>query len=182
LDISFPVQEPRRYDYRAVRLLVALESIAVVAMIAAILAIATIQVVSRYVFNTSVQWTEELAQLCLVWLVFIAAGLVSSQDAHVTIRVLGGALGPRGRRLLAGFAYLAVILSSAVLIWLGTGPMLARMKLPLPASHWPAGLHYLGVLMGFTLILFHTAVNLWILLRGGYREAPEDVEDSVAMA
>jgi TRAP-type C4-dicarboxylate transport system permease small subunit len=178
LGTPLPVEEPRRFDYRPVRLLVLVESIAVVALLLAILAITTIQVVSRYVLNISVQWTEELAQLALVWLVFIGAGLVSAQDGHVTLRVFGKFLGARGRRLLAGLAYVAVIASAGALIWLGIGPTLARMKLPLPGSHWPAGLHYVAVLTGFALTLVHTSVNLWILIRGGYREAPEDIESS----
>jgi len=162
-----------------VRLLVALESITVVALIVAIIAIATIQVVTRYVLNAPAQWTEEVAQLALGWLVFIGAGLVSSQDAHVTIRVLGHALGPVGRRLLAALAYMAVIASAAALIWLGLDPAVARLELPLPATRWPAGLTYLGVLIGFALIAIHTTINLWILLRGGYTEAPEDDELAV---
>ena len=169
-------EEPHRFEYRAVRLLVAVESIAVVALIVAILVIATIQVVTRYVLNAPAQWTEELAQLALVWLVFVSAGLVSAQDAHVTIRILGHALGSRGRRVLAGFAYVAVLASAVALIWLGIDPTVARMNLPLPATRWPAGLTYAGVLIGFGLVAVHTVINLWILLRGGYREAPEDEE------
>jgi C4-dicarboxylate transporter DctQ subunit len=160
-----------------VRSLVLAESVAVVILLTAILVIASIQVVSRYVFNVSVQWTEELAQLALVWLVFIGAGLVSAHDGHVTIRVLGRALGATGRRLLAAFAYAVVIVGCGLVLWLGWAPMLSRMKLPLPASHWPAGLHYLAVLVGFALILVHTSLSLWDLLRGRYLEAPEDVDE-----
>ena len=161
------------------RLLVALESITVVSLIVAIIVIATIQVVTRYVLNSPAQWTEELAQLALLWLVFIGAGLVSAQDGHVTIRVLGHALGRRGRRLLAGSAYVAVLTSAVALLWLGIDPTVARLELPLPATRWPAGLTYVGVLIGFTLIAVHTSINLWILLRGGYREAPEDEEQGI---
>jgi TRAP-type C4-dicarboxylate transport system permease small subunit len=172
-----PIEGPPRRRHPVVRSLIILESIAVVALLTAILAIASIQVVSRYVFNVSVQWTEELAQLALVWLVFIGAGLVSAHDSHVTIRVLGRALGPTGRRLLAAFAYLVVIGGCGLVLWLGWAPMLSRMERPLPASHWPAGLHYLAVMIGFGLILFHTSLGLWSLLRGGYVEAPEDVDE-----
>jgi TRAP-type C4-dicarboxylate transport system permease small subunit len=172
-------QEPRRDHNRAVRLLIASEAVVVVLLTLAILGLATIQITARYILHISIPWTEELAQLTLLWLVFIGAGLVSAQDSHVTIRILGKLLRPRGRRLLAGFAYVVIIASVAILIWVGWEPMVARMRLPLPATRWPAGLHYVGVIVGLTLILVHTSINLWSLLRGRYLEAAEDVEPTM---
>ena len=166
-------------EYRLVRVLRSLEAVVVVALIVAILVIATIQVISRYVLNVSAQWTEEIAQLALLWLVFLSAGLVSASDGHVTIRILGGLLGRRGRRFLAGTAYVAVIASAVALIIVGFEPTVARLGLPLPATRWPAGLTYVGVLIGFGLIALHTTINLWILLRGRYQEAPEDIEEAI---
>lgn len=49
------------------------------------LVLLTIQVVSRYVFNSSPSWTEELARYCFVWLIFLGASYAASQAAHITI-------------------------------------------------------------------------------------------------
>ncbi len=172
-------ERPRRTDYRLTRFLIALEELAVVLLLAALLVISAIQVVSRYVLNISVQWTEEVSQIGIVWLAFLGAALVSGRSDHITMRVLGRLLRRRGRVVLSGLAYIIVIASSIAIVALGIGPTRSSMRIPLPATHWPAGLTYLGAMVGFVLIAVHSAINLLVVLRGGYDEARDDVEEGV---
>lgn len=169
-----------RTDQGAVRLLNAIETGVIVALLCLLLAVIAIAVVSRYAFNASVRWSEEVGQLGLMWLTFISAGVVMGRGDHVTMRMFGRQLGVRGRQALAVFAYVLVIASSVFLLWIGYQPTLSRMELPLPATEWPAGLAYLGTMLGFTLITLHAAARTIVILRGGYVEAPDDLEDGAA--
>jgi TRAP-type C4-dicarboxylate transport system permease small subunit len=172
-------RRPRRTDYRATRFLIALEEGSVVFLMCALLAISAIQVVSRYVLNISVQWTEEVSQLAIVWLAFVGAALVSARSDHITMRVLGRLLRRRGRVMLSVLAYAVVIGSSVAIVALGFGPTRASMSIPLPATHWPAGLTYAGAMVGFVLIAVHSAINVIVVIRGGYDEARDDVDEGL---
>ncbi len=43
------------------------------------------QVIARYVFNTAITWTEELAGFCMVWSVYIGASLAVKERFHFRI-------------------------------------------------------------------------------------------------
>lgn len=161
------------------RLLIAVESVVVVGLIVALLVVTAIQVVGRYVLNIPIIWGEEVSQLGIVWLAFIGAALVSAKSDHVTMRLLGSRLGRRGRVSLAFLAHLLVIATCIAMVVISVQPTIARMRLPLPATHWPAGFTYLGAIIGFVLMSLHSAINAWVIARGGYDEAQDDLEGAL---
>lgn len=42
-----------------------------------------LQVVSRYIFNKPITWTEEMARLLLVWITFVGAYIALKRNQHV---------------------------------------------------------------------------------------------------
>jgi TRAP-type C4-dicarboxylate transport system permease small subunit len=172
-------EAPRRTDYVVARLLTSLESVAVVGLTLALLVTSAIQVTTRYILDSPVTWTEETSIITLVWLAFIGAALVSGTSDHVTMRIGGKRLGRRGRVVLAVVSHLVVMASSLAVINMGYDATKAKMALDLPATGWPAGLSYLGALVGLGLIAVHSVLNAWVIVRGGYDEAAEDVEEGI---
>src|ERR1700687_5125168 len=47
-------------------------------------------VVSRYVFNRPLTWTDELASILFLWLALLGAVLALRRDEHMRLGVLGG--------------------------------------------------------------------------------------------
>lgn len=43
------------------------------------------QVISRYIFDSSIQWAEEFARFSMVWLTFLGAALVVKERGHTRI-------------------------------------------------------------------------------------------------
>jgi len=73
------------------RVLGALDALArgvAMALATAIILILAVQIVFRYVFNSSIVWSEEVATWCLVWLVFIGAAAIMQRWEHVQITIL----------------------------------------------------------------------------------------------
>jgi len=52
------------------------------------LAIIFLQVVSRYIFNHSFEWSEELARFLFVWTVFIGSALIIGDKGHMAVKLL----------------------------------------------------------------------------------------------
>ncbi|WP_316859915.1 TRAP transporter small permease [uncultured Cohaesibacter sp.] len=64
-----------------------LYGISVVAMLV-MLAIIFMQVITRYVFGFSLEWSEELARFLFVWVVFLGSALIMGEDGHLAVELL----------------------------------------------------------------------------------------------
>lgn len=160
------------------RVLEAAEAVAIVILMVAIFFVVLAQIVWRYILESPLTWTEEVAQLCLVFLVFIVSARVMSQRRHITVRLMDVWLGSSGRWALEIFALGVVIVGSVVFVIAGLGTTVDRMELSLPATGWPAGLPLVASLIGFALMAIHAAVNLWSLVRGGVSAWIEDTDQA----
>jgi len=47
------------------------------------LVLVSVQVITRYIFNNPISWTEEMARFILVWITFIGAAISLKQNQHV---------------------------------------------------------------------------------------------------
>ena len=105
------------------RVLDALDRVArwvIVAGSAAMIGIVTLQVVLRYGFNSSIDWSEEISRLLFVWCMFLAIPLGIREGAHVGIELLVTHIPAAARAQLAkacalgGAALMVVVLWQAV--------------------------------------------------------------------
>lgn len=53
-----------------------------------IVVLGSIAVFSRFVFNLSIVWAEEMMRFACIWLVFIGSALTVRKDGHVAIDIL----------------------------------------------------------------------------------------------
>jgi TRAP-type C4-dicarboxylate transport system permease small subunit len=58
-----------------------------------------IEVISRYVFGSSMEWSDEIARLLLIWMTFTGMGLAILERKEIFVRTLRGSLSARGRRV-----------------------------------------------------------------------------------
>jgi len=92
----------------------------IVAGSAAMIGIVTLQVVLRYGFNSSIDWSEEISRLLFVWCMFLAIPLGIREGAHVGIELLVAHIPTTARSQLAkacalgGAALMVVVLWQAV--------------------------------------------------------------------
>lgn len=63
-------------------------------------ALLTIQVISRYVFNSAITWAEELAVIMFVWLIYLGVAGAVTNRKHLKIDALINAVPFRVKRVL----------------------------------------------------------------------------------
>lgn len=113
------------------------------ALVIGMVAIVFTNVVLRFVFNTGILWSEEVALLFSVWFIFISFGLGVKQRLHIVINLL-----PRERmppavdRALDILSEIVVILVGITMMYYGTILVQFTMRSIMPATKWPAGLLY----------------------------------------
>src|SRR5690625_4206629 len=77
-----------------------------------IVAITIAQVIARFVFNSPLIWSDELARLLLVWLVFIGAAVVSYDDRHMSVDLFSERFSPLTKLIVS------IILRILILVFL----------------------------------------------------------------
>jgi len=89
----------------------------IVAASAAMILIVTLQVVLRYGFNSSIDWSEEISRLLFVWCMFLAIPLGIREGAHVGIELLVTHIAPAARAALAKACALGAAAMMVVVFW-----------------------------------------------------------------
>ena len=88
---------------------------AVLGLTLLVLLVMLAQVFFRYVLNSSLQWSEELAVWGMVWMVFIGSVLLVRRSEHISITTLARLAPPTVRPYLvifnkaAGLVFLAIV-------------------------------------------------------------------------
>jgi TRAP-type C4-dicarboxylate transport system permease small subunit len=89
----------------------------IVAASAAMIVIVTLQVLLRYGFNTSIDWSEEISRLLFVWCMFLAIPLGIREGAHVGIELLVAHIAPEARAWLAKACALGAAALMVAVFW-----------------------------------------------------------------
>jgi TRAP-type C4-dicarboxylate transport system permease small subunit len=81
--------------------------------------IVSAQVVSRYLLNHSLFWSEELARYILVWLTFLGASVAYYRKAHPGINLLSSRVGPHLRKINTIIVHVISLVLFMVMIYQG---------------------------------------------------------------
>ncbi len=127
----------------------------------------SLQVIMRYVFDAPLQWPEELTQILLVWMTFIAAVGLSRQGLHIRVEIVENFLGPKGRNAMEALFNLMTILFMTALM-IGGWAMYEQLSFErTPALRWKLNMIYaivpLSAAAMFTVHLWQLYGNLAVL-------------------
>jgi TRAP-type C4-dicarboxylate transport system permease small subunit len=124
------------------------------ALFLAVFACFVVQVVSRYVFNHPMAWTDELAVVVFVVLACWSSTLMTSWKEHVTLDVVLAALAPGTRYWLrsAGLLAMAALFVLALPATLDLVVYMSRKYTPvLDINQFVIGAPFLLLLVGFAV-------------------------------
>ena len=127
-----------------------------IAAIALMLVIIFFQVISRYIFGYTFDWSEELSRFLFVWVVFIGSALIIGDKGHMAVQLLPDMLS--GKR--TGF-YLQIFIKLAslafILLLIGQGSKMTRTMMfqTAPALNLPMGIVYAIIPVSGVLMLLY---------------------------
>jgi TRAP-type C4-dicarboxylate transport system permease small subunit len=169
------MSESARAPGAAERWFVALNRFAVVLLMALMVALVFANVVTRYVFNYSIIWAEELSQYLMVWIAYIGAGLALREGRHVSVDIGQDLLPPAGRTALRFVVALLVLAFMATLTVLGVQFAQFAWDLETPVMQAPLGLAYAAVPVGAAIFCVHFLFFFRDFVLKRYHE-PENLE------
>jgi len=83
-------------------------------------AVIFIQVIARYVFNSSLSWSEELSRYLFIWQTWLGASVALRYDKHIRLEMLDNKFGPNGKNALMLIADITWLAFDIFLITSGT--------------------------------------------------------------
>lgn len=120
----------------------------------------TLQVFTRYVLNSSLIGTEELARYCFVWMSLLGGSIAVGRWAHTAITVLYDSLRGNSQKVMFIVLNILIIVLSVVFIKGGTKMMQVASAQSTPTLHIPKKLIYLGVPISGIGMLLHSVEHI----------------------
>ncbi|HBK90080.1 MAG TPA: TRAP transporter small permease [Parvularcula sp.] len=123
-------------------------------VLAAMLFVIMLQVVSRYIFNSSLSWTEELSKSLMVWSAFLVAPWALRTGANVGVDMFLEAMAPRVR-------FAVELAVSALVLWILI--ILFRESLGFVARGLQSRMATLPVTTGYVYMIMPVALGAMML-------------------
>lgn len=124
-------------------------------------------VVSRFVFDRPLIWSDEIASLLFLWLAMLGAAIALRRGAHMRLTTVAALMSPAWRARMDALAVGVPLLFLALLI----NPTLEYVEdqsfIETPALSWPGSIRAAALLAGIGAML---AIALLRLVQQGWRE------------
>lgn len=124
-----------------------------------------LQFFSRYVLNSSIGWTEEIARYLLIAVTFIGAAMAVRKRSHIAVEFLHRYLGPQAERRLRILLDVISVLFYGASAWIAAKLSL-RTKQMMASVDISKSLIYWAVCAGFVAMALYAAWGLWRSLHG----------------
>jgi len=164
------LSEPGRasaFERAVVRLNDALGILGAVILVAMLLMVA-LSVVMRYVFESPLVWSDQVAAYGLVYMTFIGAPRVLARRGHVAVDILETSLSAPNRKILRVFVDTVGMLYCLFFCYLAIAEvtrLVARHSAFMDAFTVPQWMVYIVILVGAALLFLQFLANLLADLR-----------------
>ena len=135
--------------------------VVIIAAMVVMIVVVSVQVVLRYVFNSSIDWADEIARLAFVWSIFLAIPLGIRHGAHVGIELFVAHLQPSLRTWLARLMSLLAAVLMAVLCYEAIMVAAETWDELLPTLAMTSSTFFIPVIIGAGHSFLHLVQQLW---------------------
>lgn len=134
----------------------------------AMIIIISVQVFRRYVLQSSLDWSEELARYFFIWAVYIGCSYATQQDRHLEVTILRNVKGGAWAKPITILSYLfTIVFCASATVW-GTQMVIFLTETGQKTQALEIGMFwiYIAIPLGMGLMCLRTCERLWLLLTG----------------
>ncbi|WP_088105783.1 TRAP transporter small permease [Halalkalibacter urbisdiaboli] len=139
-----------------------IEEVILVVLSIVMVSVIFLQVVMRYVFGSSLSWSEELARYSFIWIVYVGISYGVKKQRHIKVDLLLLAFKDKGRIILNIIANLLFLAFAIFVIRYGydIASKLLAFGQRSPANQIPMGYIYMAAPVGMGLTALRLIQNL----------------------
>ena len=110
-------------------------------------------VISRYVFNAPLTWSDELASILFLWLAMLGAVIALRRDEHMRLTTFIGLMRPRRRAWVEALGIVVVVLFALMMVMPAHEHFVDQWVVMSPALEWHDGMRVGAIGVGVVLML-----------------------------
>jgi len=138
--------------------------IVIAIFLAVMITLVFMNVVLRYFFNKGFAWSEEIARLCFIYLVYLGSIEAARDNRHLLIDSVLLKLKPLAQKIVYVLIQVCIIWLMAKLSFGSWGLMIQNLHDKWVATHFPIfGVYFAGFLLGISIIVI-SAINIFRLI------------------
>ena len=118
------------------------------------------EVLLRYLIGSSMEWTDEISRLLLVWMTFTGIGLVILERKEIFARVFTQKLSPRTKNIWSLFIDLLVFGFNIFLVFFGLQMTHFSWDMKSESLELPFSFFYFSIPLGAILAAFYLAKRI----------------------
>ena len=130
-------------------------------VLVAIVAVTFSQVLFRYVFRTSLDWSEELARFLFLWLAALSSAYAFKTKSHFALRFMVNRFGPRLRTVVSDLVVLSVSVFLVAFSYQAVVYTLSVTNMTAPGTQMSMAIPYSSAIVGGILMLYYVLRNWW---------------------
>jgi len=131
------------------------------AVLVAMVAVTFSQVLFRYVFRTSLDWSEELARFLFMWLAALSSAYAFKTKSHFALRFVVDRFGMGLQRAVNDLVVLAVSIFLLVFTYQAVIYTLSVTNQTAPGTQISMAIPYSSAVAGGALMLYYVLRNWW---------------------
>lgn len=128
---------------------------------AAMICIVSLQVLLRYAFNSSIDWSDEISRLLFTWCMFLAIPLGIREGAHVGIELLTSHIPERPRAQLLKACALVSAAMMAVVFWQALKVSWLTWDEMMQSTNWSTNWFMVPIAVASAHSFLHLVQLLW---------------------
>ncbi len=140
--------------------------IAIIACGALLCVLVFANVLSRFIFNFDIAWSNELAIFVMVWATFLGGAAAQRKRGHMRVGELVEKLRGRWRIAVEAAVNVFVVALLGVVVWYGAVIAERTMAQEMTVLYWPVGLIYAAMPVGTLLTATYLVADTVLLLSG----------------
>ncbi|KXL52772.1 ectoine TRAP transporter small permease protein TeaB [Anaerotignum neopropionicum] len=127
-----------------------------------------IQVIMRYVFGSSLVWSEEMARYVFIWLIYLGISYGARVMKHIKIEAALGLFPKKLRPFVIILGDVLFLVFSVVIVYLAYDVVMHQVKLnqKSPAMQIPMWFMYSAPMVGFALTAIRQIQVIFIKIKG----------------
>ena len=141
-------------------------------LLAALTVVVFSQVIARYVLQTPLSYSEELARFLLMWLSMLSAAYAFRMKSHFALRILVERLPEIIQRKVSIAVHVIVTCFFLLILYQGVKYVLGVSGHIAPALQIPMEIPYSSIIVGSALIVWESVKATWRELMGRETKLP----------
>ena len=131
----------------------------------------SLQITMRYIFNSPLKWSEELARYSYAWFCLFGIALVTKDRSHLTISFITDKLPQNIRYFLNIFAQMIMLVFFVLVSWSTLELPKVQGNIRAYSLGVPFYVLHLSILPGFAISAIYTIYHLYIDIKTRTRKA-----------